>query len=173
MSESEYKDAVAEQSVEIALNTIDTLKKELEDKEIRLDEAFSLIDDKDTEIERQRLQMGDMELRIDELQKKPSEQLTKLQAQYDLKCEEVKELRAIEGKRTQQNDFKPASSVILQSSSSKKKNEAWIAAPNLSGFVKALISVSLKFDSYSSQRKVIFDLTDDGQLKNARQGESG
>jgi hypothetical protein len=138
------------------------LKEELKDKDIRLDEAFAMIDDKDKEIERQRLQLGDMELRIEDLRKKPSEELAKLHAEYDLKCEEVKELRAIEGQRTKQHDFNPASKVA-------SPKFVWVAAVNAYHLYKGLHEGTMWATSHNEPwKKVIFDQADDGQLKNAR-----
>ncbi|MFY9965740.1 MAG: hypothetical protein WBL44_07770 [Nitrososphaeraceae archaeon] len=45
-SQPHHQDLVAERSAEIALNTIDILKKELEDQDIRLNEAFAMIDER-------------------------------------------------------------------------------------------------------------------------------
>jgi uncharacterized membrane protein len=48
-SQPHHQDLVAERSAEIALNTIDILKKELEDQDIRLNEAFAMIDERQRE----------------------------------------------------------------------------------------------------------------------------
>lgn len=150
---------------ELLKTEITLLKKDLEDKTITLDEMFNLIEDKDKEIEKQRLLLGELELKIEDLKKKPSEQLAKLQAEYDLKCEEVKELRAIEGQRTKEHDFAPASKVSSPS-------HVWVAACNSFGFYKELKDATMKAtntnDPLDRWRKVLFDVANDGQLSNAR-----
>lgn len=159
-------DEIAERSAEIALSTIDTMKKELEDKDIRLDEVFAILEDKDKEIERQRLTIGELEIRIEDLQKKPSEQLAKLQAEYDLKCEEVKELREIEGQRTKDNDFHKASTIPTP-------KYVWIAAINALNLYRGLRDGSKwALEHNEPWKKVVFDIASDGQLNNARLEES-
>lgn len=162
MSNNEIRDEIAERSAEIALNTIDTLKKEIEDKDIRLNETFFLIEDKDKEIERQRLAIGEMEIRIEDLKKKPTEQLAKLQADYDMKCEEVKELKAVEAIHTRNQDFNPASKIA-------SPKQIWVAAVNAYHVYKGLHDGSMWATSHNEPwKKVIFDVADDGQLKDSR-----
>jgi hypothetical protein len=162
MSDSEYRNSVAERSAEIALTTIDSMKEELKEKDIRLDEAFALIDDKDKEIERQRIAMGEMELRIKELQDKPSKDLAELQIRYDLKCQEYNELKAIESQRTAQHDFKPASQV-------QSPKVVWVAAVNAYHVYKGLHEGSMWATSHNEPwKKVLFEVAVDGQLKDAR-----
>lgn len=161
-TDSEIHNSVAERSAEIALSIIGTLKKELEDKDIRLNEAFALIDDKEKELERERLLIGELELKIEELRKKPSEQLAKLQAEYDLLKEENKELRAIEGKRSKEQDFIPASKVV-------SPLNVWVAAINALNLYRGLNEGSkYAIEHNDPWKKVIFDVAADGQLKNAR-----
>lgn len=156
------QDEIAERSAEIVLNTIDILQKELTDKDIRLNEAFSLIEDKEGEIERQRLTIGELEIRIEDLKKKPTEQLAKLQAEYDLKCEEIKELKAVEAIHTRNQDFNPASKVALP-------KQIWVAAVNAYHVYKGLHEATMWATSHNEPwKKVIFDVADDGQLKDSR-----
>lgn len=162
MSDSEYHNSVAERSAEIALSTIDSLRGELKDNDIRLNEAFALLEDKEREIERQRVAMGEMELQIKELQDKPSKDLAELQARYDLKCIEYNELKAIESQRTAQLDFKPASQV-------QSPKIVWVAAVNAFNLYKGLKDGSMHATSNNDPwHKVIFDVSVDGQLNNAR-----
>lgn len=164
--DAEIKNSVADFAAKFDLETIDSLKEELKEKEIRLDEAFALIDDKEQELDRERLLIGELELRIEDLKKKPSEQLAQLQTEYDLKCEEIKELRSIEGQRTKERDFVPASKVL-------SPPKVWVAAVNALNLYRGLNDASrFAIEHNDPWKKVIFDVSDDGQLKNARLEES-
>jgi hypothetical protein len=149
---------IAERSAEIALTTIDSLKEELVEKD-------TLLDDKDKRIRELELERGNFEIELGNLKNKPIpknvDQLEELQIQLDEAKQTIEEYREIERKRVQVQDFQPASKV-------SSPPTVWIAAINLAGFIRALVGVSMKFDPRSLQRKVLFDVASDGQLKNPR-----
>jgi hypothetical protein len=138
MSDIETKNGIAEHTAEMALaERIDILQKDNTDKEIRLMEALTLLDSKDKELD-------------------------KLQSDYDLKCEELHELKAIEIKRTQQQDFVPASKV-------QSPPKVWVAAVNAINLFKGLNDASkYAIENNDPWKKVVFDVSAEGQLKNAR-----
>lgn len=163
--ESEIHNTIAEHSAEIALNTIDTLKKEIEDKDIRLNEAFHLIEDKESVIEKLRVQLGNLEIEVGELKRKPTIPTTKdvdsredLQIQLDEAQQTIAELRQVEAIHTRNQDFNLASKVA-------SPPKVWVAAINASGLTRALIHIAMKT---ADKGKILFDVTDEGQLKNPR-----
>jgi len=162
MSDTEYKNGIAERAAKIGLHNIDILTKELEETKIRLDEAFALIEDKEREIERERLLIGELELKIEDLKKKPLEQLAKTQAELDMAKEEIRELRAIEGKRTGEQDFVSASKV-------HSPPQIWIAAINALNLYRGLNEASkYAIEHNDPWKKVIFDIAENGELKSCR-----
>lgn len=168
--ESDVHDAIAERSAEIALNTIESKNKEVEDAKIRLNEAFHLIEDKDSVIQKLRVELGNLEIEVGELKrKKPLMSINKvddtkedLQIQLDEAKQTIIELRQIEAIHTRNQDFSVASKVASPS-------KVWIAAINASGLTRALVQITMKAARSSLERKkVLFDVTDEGQLKNPR-----
>lgn len=128
--------------------------------DVQLEEASRLIADKDKEIERQRLQIGELELKIEDLKKKPSDQLAKLQVEYDAKCQENRELREVLHAKNQ--NFAPASSI-------ESPKSVWVAAVNAINLFKGLHEGSRwAIEHNDPWKKVVFTVGNDGQLTDAR-----
>jgi len=164
IGESDGND-IAERSAEIALNTIDILKKELKEKDIRISEAFHLVGERDKRIHELQMQMGEIELQLGNLKKNPPPKNVDEREELQIKYDELKvaydELKQVEILRTQKQDFKTASKITSPLT-------AWVAAVNISGFSRALVQLSMRLTPSASRGKIVFDVTEEGQLKNPR-----
>ena len=165
IADTNIHDENAEKSAEIALANNQALIKDKEDLKIRLNEAFVLIEDKDRELDRIRLAMGELELQIRDLKKNPPKNIDEkeeLQIKYDELKIAYEELKAVESLRVQKQDFKPASNI-------QSPPKVWVAAINALNLYRGLNEASkYAIEHNDPWKKVLFDITDNGQLKNAR-----
>lgn len=166
--ESDIHDVIAERSAEIALNTIDILKKELQEKDTRINEAFALIKDRQKRIQELQMQMGEIEIELGNLKKNPPaaaknvDEKEELQIKYDELKVAYEELKQVETLRTKQQDFKPASIVA-------SAPKVWVAAINAINFYRELNKASkYAIEHNEPWKKLLFDVASDGQLKVAR-----
>lgn len=155
----ENEKSIIEQSAEIALTTVEVLHKDKKDLEIRLNEALKLLD-------KERIKSANLEVELGEAKKAKNtvDAMEDLQIAYNEIKRAYDELLEVERLRTASRDFQSAS---LSKTTIPKR--LWISAIDAINFYSELNKASIYAIEHNDPwRKILFDITNTGQLKAAR-----
>lgn len=157
------KREILETSTEIALTLADQYAADAKERDIRLNEALRLADDKDKRIEELLLQMGELELQITDLKKQPPKDVDKtedLQIEIDNMKQTIQELQEALRAKVKASGFTQASQLPKQ---------VWLAAINAINFYRELNKASrFAIEHNDPWKRIVFDVAEDGQLKAAK-----
>lgn len=158
------KEEILETSTEIALTLADQYAADAKERDLRLNEALRLADDKDKRIEELLLQMGELELQITDLKKQPPpkdvDRTEDLQIQVDNMQQTITELQEALRAKVKTSGFTQASHLPKQ---------VWLAAINAINFYRELNKASRHAIEHNDPwKRIVFDVAEDGQLKAAK-----
>lgn len=156
---------VNEQATEIALTLADQYAADAKERDLRLNEALKLADDKNKRIEQLLLENGELELKIIDLQTaadqaKEVDRKEELQIEVDNMKLTIHELQEALRAKVKTSGFTQASQLPKQ---------VWLAAINAINFYRELNKASrFAIEHNDPWKKIVFDVAEDGQLKAAK-----
>lgn len=145
--------------------------REIQEYEVKLNEALTLADDKDKRIYELEMKQGELEMEMEDLKKKPVrkesdiEKIEELQIENDNLKLRLREVEEIERTRIKESGFSTASRI---------PKHPWIAAIDALPFYITLRRArDYAINNNDPWRKILFDAGEDGKLSNARlEGEN-